>query len=69
MVEENARKCESKRAQRARFRHRSTRQQAWQSSRGSLGFVTHQNYISTQVLHRLLIFHASLDECVILTAV
>ena len=66
MVEENARKCESKRAR--VFRHQPTRQRAWQSSRGSLGFVT-QNYISTQVLHRLLIFHASLDECVILTAV
>ena len=39
-----------------------------QSSRGSLRFVT-QSFISTQLLHRGLIFHASPDECVILTAV
>jgi len=71
VVEENARKCESERAS-ARFRHRTTDA----TSRATSGVTIESHrpsffefHVSTQLLHRLVIFDPSLDECVILTAV
>jgi hypothetical protein len=73
MVQENARKSERENAHRARFRLLSDATDATAATQvrrdGSHRPSFFELPVSTQLLHGTLIFHASLDECVFLTAV
>ena len=73
VVEENARKCESERASARFFSPSNDRRDLGRATSG-VTIESHRPsffefHVSTQLLHRPVIFCPSLDECVILTAV